>query len=146
MNEELRRRVERLERRELARDTAAHYADAVDSGDPAQIAAVFHPEGTLTIPSETFRGRDAIAAFYARRARGADRRHFVTNITVDDTVIDTRFAVTAYFLFTSREPGRSALGWGVYDDLVEVAGGIPLLLSKRITPALFTDLDDGWPA
>ncbi|WP_293786291.1 nuclear transport factor 2 family protein [uncultured Aeromicrobium sp.] len=146
MNDDLLRRLERLERRELARTAAASYAYAIDDGEPAQIAAIFHPEGSLTIPSATFRGRDAIAAFYASRNRGADRRHFITNVTVEDTDVDTQFALTAYFLFTGREPGRSALGWGVYDDLVDVAEGIPLLLSKSITPAVFTDLDSGWPA
>ncbi len=144
MTDDLHARLDRLERHDLARSMAASYAVTVDAGDPDRIAALFAPDGTLTIPSGTLRGREEIAAFYASRVADADRRHFVTNIATHATETTSTVGLSAYFLYTSREPDRSALGWGRYDDLVDTSGDTPLLLAKTITPAVFTDLDEGW--
>ncbi|OUZ10149.1 hypothetical protein BHE97_08835 [Aeromicrobium sp. PE09-221] len=146
MTDDLHARIDRLERHELARSMAAAYAVTVDEGDPARIAALFAPDGTLTIPSGTLQGREEIAAFYAERVADADRRHFVTNVATHATDSATTISVSAYFLYTSREPDRSALGWGRYDDLIDASRTTPLLLAKTITPAVFTDLEEGWPS
>lgn len=144
MTNDLLARIDRLERHDLARSMATTYAVTVDEGKAERIAALFAPEGTLTIPSGTLTGRAEIAAFYASRVADADRRHFVTNIATHATGSDARIGLSAYFLYTSREPGRSALGWGRYDDVIDTSGESPLLLAKTITPAVFTDLDEGW--
>ncbi|MBM9465596.1 nuclear transport factor 2 family protein [Aeromicrobium sp. YIM 150415] len=144
MTDDLLTRIDRLERHDLARSMAATYAVTVDAGDAERIAALFAPDGTLTIPSGTLTGRAEIAAFYASRVADADRRHFVTNVATHPTETATQIGLSAYFLYTSREPGRSALGWGRYDDVIDTSGESPLLLAKTITPEVFTDLDDGW--
>ncbi|HEX4999643.1 MAG TPA: nuclear transport factor 2 family protein [Terriglobia bacterium] len=74
MNPEIERACEKL-----VLDFAYHS----DHQDPAALAALFIPEGTLIRPNgDTLRGRDAIRAAYEARPAGRLIRHLCTNIRV----------------------------------------------------------------
>ena len=115
---QLAERVARLETIERARGLIADYAEAVDRQNLAALARVFGPEAVLTTPGRTFEGITAITEFY--RTTFADdpsaRRHFVTNVRVDDAS-STTASFTSYFLYTAGTRGESVLGWGRYTDL-----------------------------
>lgn len=145
MQEDFARRIERLERLELARALPAQYAMVVDSGDAEAIAALFADDGILEVPGRTIRGRGPIREFFAERIGISERRHFVTNVVAEPEVGSDRVHTESYFLYVSREPGGSAIGWGRYTDVVEIAGTTAALISKTISPALFTTLEEGWP-
>ena len=51
----------------------------------------------------------------------------------------------AYFSFIGRATRLSVLGWGTYDDTVDVTGPEPRFARMRIESHLRTDLAAGWP-
>lgn len=139
----LHRRLVRLEQCEAARTATQAYASAIDAADPDRTAELFAEDGVLHTPSGSPTGRSAIADFYRARITGIDRKHFVTNVSAQ-WIEEGRVAVHSYFLYTGREPAHSALGWGSYDDIVDLSGPQALFESKTITPDVFTDLAEGW--
>ena len=127
--DDLAERLSRLEDGELARELVYDYAHVLDEPSPETVAALFAPDATLTTPGGTVRGTDEITAFFARAfaaARSA-KRHFVANPRVT-RVAPARIRVRSAYLYTDRE----VLGWGTYDDLIDVSG--PLFRAKTITP------------
>jgi hypothetical protein len=50
----------------------------------------------------------------------------------------------AYFYFVGRMPDSSVLGWGTYDDVVDVTGPEPRFARIRMESHLRTDLAGGW--
>lgn len=142
MNTALAERLERLERRELARAASIAYAEAVDDRDLDAVAAAFAEDATLTIPSGTLRGRDAILEFFRARLSGSIKRHFLSNVVVTD---GDPLHVRSYYLFTSREDAASGFGWGRYrDEVVVTPSGTAVLAAKTIEPDLAGSIDDGW--
>lgn len=142
MSTELADRLERLERRELARAASIAYAEAVDGRDLDAIAAAFAEDATLTIPSGTLVGRSEILDFFRARLAGSVKRHFLSNVVVTD---GDPLQVRSYYLFTSREDGASGFGWGRYrDEVVVTASGVAVLSAKTIEPDLAGSIDEGW--
>lgn len=141
-------RLQRLEDLEAARSHLHTYAAALDAPVvPERVAELFTADGTLTVPSGTWTGRDGVAAFYRDRTATdpSDKRHFIMSPQLTWRAPGT-VEVEAYFLFTARGEERSALGWGLYRDVVRVVDGAPLFAAKTILPHHFTDLATGWAA
>lgn len=140
-------RLQRLEECEAARNHLHAYASALDAPTPDAVAALFTEDGTLTIPSGTWEGRDGIAAFYRDRLGSdpSEKRHFIVSPR-------TRWLgpgsveVASYFVFTGRGTDKSVIGWGDYLDRIRVVDGVPLFEAKTITPHVGTDLTTGWAA
>ncbi|GGO75050.1 nuclear transport factor 2 family protein [Nocardioides deserti] len=138
-------RLRRLEDAETARNHLHAYAETLDDPTPEAVAALFTEDGVLEVPAGSFEGRAAIADFYRSRLTpdDGDKRHFLVNLRTRH-LQPGLVEVASYFVFTSREDARSALGWGTYTDQVRVVGGSARFQRKRITPHVFTDLDVGW--
>lgn len=139
-------RLSRLEEAEVARNHLHTYAATLDDPTPEQVADLFTEDGVLVVPSGTFEGRGAITEFYRSRLTwgDGDKRHFLVNLRtrpLGPGVVE----VASYFVFTSREDARSALGWGTYLDEVRVVGGTARFQRKQIVPHVHTDLASGWP-
>lgn len=139
-------RVERLEEAELARNLLHAYAEELDDPTPEAVAALFTEDGTLSVPAGDFTGRSEITAFFRNRTGPGtpEKRHFITNVRTRSLGPGT-VEVASYFVFTSREPDASGLGWGTYLDVIEVADATARFRSKTITPHVNTDLARGWP-
>ena len=145
-HEALLARIERLEEAELARNLLHAYAEELDDPTPEAVAALFTDDGVLSVPSGDFTGHAGITEFFRdRTGPGApEKRHFITNVRTRSLAPGT-VEVASYFVFTSREPDASGLGWGTYLDVIEVADGTARFRSKTITPHVGTDLARGWP-
>ncbi|WP_432843261.1 nuclear transport factor 2 family protein [Dactylosporangium sp. CA-092794] len=143
--EALAARVRRLERLEMARSLFHDYAAAVDRHAVDAVVALFHEQAVLRNPRGVFTGPAQIAdAFRAAwELEPSLKRHFVANpgltAQTDDIV-----AATAHFHFIGRGEDRSIIGWGEYDDRIDVSGPRAVFLSKTITVHLSTDLATGW--
>lgn len=66
--------------RETALATVTRYLAAIQDGTPAEIAALYRPDGTLEDPagSSPVTGHEAIAAFYAPLARTKQETELLT--------------------------------------------------------------------
>lgn len=138
-------RIERLEAAESARSHVYAYAHVLDEPRPETVTALFAPGATLTTGSGTARGAAEIRAYFTR-AFAADpsrKRHFVVNPRTTQ-VGASRVRVRSAFLFTGRDAGSSRIGWGTYDDIIDVSGDQPLFVAKVISLAVGTDLASGW--
>ena len=144
---ELMTRVTRLEDAELARGLQHEYAAALDDPVPAQVASLWTEDGVLSVPTGDFVGHAEITEFYRSRTASdpSEKRHFVMSPRVRH-LAPGRVELAAYFVFTARDAARSALGWGLYLDVVRVTDGVARFEHKTITPHLATDLAAGWPA
>ncbi|GAA1103970.1 hypothetical protein GCM10009668_23780 [Nocardioides dubius] len=123
------------------------FATAVDAQDLRATLACFRPDAILETPSAVHRGHQEIAAFFteAWRRDPSDKRHFVTAPRV--TWIEPGLVrLETYFCFTGRLPDQSILGWGEYDDLVDVSGDEPRFVRIHLQNHLRTDLAAGWVA
>jgi hypothetical protein len=145
MDPDLEDRLRRLEGIEVARGIYHVYAETLDEPDAKAVAALFAEDGVLRTPVGDFEGRGAIEDFY-RKAFEADtslKRHFIVNPRVAETAPGT-VRLRSYFLYVGRGDDKSIIGWGTYDDLVDVSGPEPLFKEKRITVHVGTDLAQGW--
>ncbi|WP_067679444.1 nuclear transport factor 2 family protein [Nocardia miyunensis] len=142
---ELRERVRRLEAAEIARDHLYAYARILDDPRPDTVTALFAPDAVLTTPSRKVKGRAEIREFFgwAFRADPSIKRHFVADARTS-WLGDSRVRVRAQVLFTRRGAGRSVIGWGSYDDIVDVSGPRPLFTEKNMAVEVSTDLATGW--
>jgi hypothetical protein len=142
---DLRQRVRRLEDIELARGFMLTYAETVDDADPEAVAGLFRQDGVLSTPRGVARGRAEICDFFARAfvADPSRKRHFLVNLRAT-WIEEGLVRVQSYFHFVGRLPESSVLGWGRYDDTVDVAGEGPCFAAKTIALDLRTDLDRGW--
>lgn len=142
---ELAARLQRLEDIEAARGIFQIYAEVLDIPDAATVTRLFAPDAALHTPVGDFVGVSAIEDFYSS-AFASDtsvKRHFIVNPRVVDTA-PGQVRLESYFLYVGRADGASVIGWGTYDDLVDVSGPTPLFLEKTIAVHLGTDLATGW--
>lgn len=139
-------RLSRLEDIEEARGFFHTYAETLDVPVPATVAALFAPEGTLHTPVGSFTGRADIEKFYgeAFAADTSTKRHFITNPKAH-WVSPGVVRIESYFLFTGQGDDASIIGWGTYDDTIDVSGETPLFVEKTIAMHVGTTLSDGWP-
>jgi hypothetical protein len=143
--DDLEARVRRLEDIEAARGMYQVYAETLDVPDPKTVAALFTDDGVLHTPVGDFEGRPAIEDFYGK-AFAADtslKRHFIVNPRVVETRPGT-VRLQSYFLYTGRGDAQSIIGWGTYDDVIDVSGPGPLFREKTIAVDVGTDLAQGW--
>jgi len=142
---DLRERVRRLEAVEIARDHVHSYARSLDDPRSEAVTALFASDAVLVTPSRKIRGATEIREFYAAAftADSSLKRHFIANVRTA-WLGDSRVRVQSQFLFTGRGTGRSVVGWGDYDDVVDVGGPAPLFAEKAITVEVSTDLATGW--
>jgi hypothetical protein len=115
---------------ELARLLMHRYAHGCDTLDPDAVAATFADDGVLEAGTARFDGHDAIAAFY-RRGLDRDRRHFVTNISID-RVDDGTVAATSYLLAIEEGTEPTIVRWGRYTDRIAVGPGGAHFAHRRI--------------
>jgi ketosteroid isomerase-like protein len=140
---QLERRMERLERIEIAKATAARYARACDTRDANTLADVFTSDVVLRTAGGEQHGIERVTAAYASAFSATGRRrHFIVNHIAD---VDERGDVhlDSYFHFVSQD-GASVLGWGAYHDVVVVADGAGRIREKTILLDVQTTLDAGW--
>lgn len=140
-------RIQRLEDCEAARNLLHDYAAALDTPAPDVVAALFTEDGSLTVPSGTWHGRAGVADFYADRftSDASEKRHFITSPRTT-WLGPGEVEVASYFVFTGRHPERSVIGWGTYQDRIQVTDGSAWFAAKTITPHVGTDLVTGWRA
>lgn len=141
---DLEARLRRLEDIETARGMYQIYAETLDVPDAAAVAGLFADSAVLHTALGDFTGRPAIEEFY-RKAFAADpsvKRHFVVNPRVVEATPGT-VRLASYFLFVGRGD-RSIIGWGTYDDVVDVSGPQPRFREKTIAVHVGTDLATGW--
>lgn len=143
---ELREYVRRLRAIESARDHVHAYARILDDPDPGTVTALFAPDAVLTTPSRTVRGSAEIRNFFesAFVADPSVKRHFIANVRTA-WLGSSRVRVQSQFFFTGSGAGRSALGWGSYDDVVDTGGDRPCFVEKGVLVEVSTDLANGWP-
>lgn len=137
-------RLEALETAERAREVSWRYATAVDTVDFDLLARCFTEDAVLTTRKGTRQGRDEIVAYY--RTALADpvaRKHFLGNQTVTPTA-PGQATMESYFAYTYAGDDISILGWGTYDDTVQVIDGVGYLTAKRITVDTHADTRVGW--
>jgi uncharacterized protein (TIGR02246 family) len=108
-----------IEDRLAIADLFARYAEALDGGDVETVVDCFTADATLESPAiGTITGAAAIRAFAerfaARRERGIQFRHFITNVIAE--IADDRAHATAYLLvMISRGGAHRSLPPGRYD-------------------------------
>ena len=145
--EELRHRLHRLEQIEQARNFLHTYAQTQDTPDPERAAALFREDGTLTTARGVVRGRTAIADLFrtVMAADPSEKRHYIVNphtTWLEDGLV----RIQSYFLFVGRGEDLSRVGWGQYDDTIDVSGERPRFAAKTIDLEVKTSLVEGWPA
>lgn len=142
---DLRERVRRLEAVEIARDHVHSYARILDEPRSETVTAHFASDAVLVTPSRKVHGSTEIREFFAAAfaTNSSIKRHFIANARTA-WLGDSRVRVHSQFFFTGRGTGRSVVGWGDYDDIVDVGGPAPLFTEKAITVEVSTDLVTGW--
>jgi ketosteroid isomerase-like protein len=143
--EDLEARLRRLENIEVARGIYHTYAETLDVPDPKTVAALFTEDAVLHTIMGDFQGRAAIADFFGAgfAADTSVKRHFIVNPRVLEASPQT-VRLRSYFFYVGRGDDQSIIGWGTYDDLVDVSGAEPLFQEKTITLHVGTDLAHGW--
>lgn len=116
-----------IEDRLLINDLFVRYTTALDAGDVETIVACFTEDGALESPAVgVYSGRQGIRDFAARFARfherGAQLRHFISNLAVQ--VEGDRARATCYLLNIITRNGKTELmPPGRYDcQLLKVGG------------------------
>ena len=127
---ELERRAATADAVEQARLLMNRYAHGCDRRDADAVAATFADDGVLEAGTARFDGRDAVLAFY-RRGLDRDRRHFVTNISID-RVDDGTVAATSYLLAIEEGADPTIVRWGRYTDRITVGVGGAEFAHRRI--------------
>ena len=138
-------RIKRLEDIERARGMFSIYASTLEDPDAKTAAQLFAEDAVLHTPMGDFEGRDAIEEFYGK-AFSADpsvKNHFIVNPRVVETAEGT-VRLHSEFLYVGRGDAQSIIGWGTYDDVVDVTGPEPVFREKTIAIRVGTDLASGW--
>ncbi len=141
----LRQRVLRLEQIEHARGYLHTYAETMDDRDPETACRLFREDAVLTTVRGVARGRAEIRQFY-RETLTPDQsgsRHFVAAPRAT-WLADGLIRLESYFQFVGRGDDASVIGWGTYDDTVDVSGERPCFAAKTITLHLRTSVEQGW--
>ena len=142
---QLERRVATLESVEGVRHTLCNYARALDERRPELLDRIFTDDCHLvTIPwgADTRGKARMLRAFERYWARFANPRRYYANeaITADG---DSATAFTYWFV-TQDDGDRSAIGWGTYDWVFRLEGGIWKISELVIRVLTMTTLDRGW--
>ena len=126
---------EELIARERIRDVIARYAHFADSGQFAELTALFAEDGALEIAGRPLlSGRDAILAFLESVRRAPEPgtspfiRHHVSSIRID--VQGTNEATSASYFFVITEHGPDH--WGRYRDDFARVGEAWLFKRRRV--------------
>ena len=145
--DELRDRLRRLEQIEQARNFLHTYAQTQDVPDPDRAAALFREDGTLTTARGVVSGRAAIADLFrtVMAADPSEKRHYIVNPHTT-WLADGLVRIRSYFLFVGRGEDLSRIGWGQYDDTIDVSGDRPCFANKTIDLEVKSTLAEGWPA
>ena len=143
--DDLRLRLRRLEQIEQARNFLHTYAQTQDTPDPQRAAQLFREDGVLTTARGSMRGQVEIAQFFATAfaADTSDKRHYIVNPRTT-WLEDGLVRIESYFLFVGRGDDSSRIGWGTYDDTIDVSGTRPCFAAKAIDLEVKTDLAEGW--
>lgn len=143
--DELIARVRRLEDIEAARNMYHVYAETLDDPNAKTVAQLFAEDAVLHTPMGDFTGRQAIEDFYASafEADTSLKQHLIVNPKVVSAE-PGRVRLQSYFLYLGRGDDASIIGWGTYDDTVDVTGPDPLFVEKTIGIIVGTTLDQGW--
>jgi hypothetical protein len=138
-------RLKRLEDIETARAMFNIYASTLDEPDAKTVSQLFAEDAVLHTPMGDFEGRDAIEEFYgmAFKADPSVKRHFIVNPRVVETS-EGSVRLASDFLYVGRGDATSIIGWGSYDDVVDVTGAEPVFREKTIVVHVGTDLASGW--
>lgn len=141
---ELAARVRRLEDIEAARGVFLSYSRVFDAPDADRVIELFTPDATLTTPVGAFKGHEEIRGFYAWAiaAEPSVKRHLITNPQTT-SLGGGQVRIESDFLFLGVGD-TSVVGWGSYDDVVDVSGDRPLFAEKTIKIDVATDLEKGW--
>lgn len=144
-DEDLTRRIERLETAEDVRALAAAYADACDANDLEALRAISAPDVVVSVPGMQWTGVEEVLGFYRAAWAGNSNpsRHFMTNIAMTSLEAD-RAEATSSFLYVTAVDGASKVGWGAYRDTFVRHDGKLVLQSKHIQMDLLVDLSEGW--
>jgi len=143
--EELAARVRGLEDIEAARSMFHVYAETLDEPNAKTVAQLFTEEAVLHTPVGDFHGRKAIEDFYASafEADTSVKQHLIVNPKVISAEAG-HVRLQSYFLYLGRGDDASIIGWGTYDDTVDVTGPEPLFQEKSIGIIVGTTLEAGW--
>jgi hypothetical protein len=143
--EDLAARVRRLEEVEAARNMHHIYASTLDEPSAKTVAQLFAEDAVLNTPVGSFTGRQAIEGFYAAafEADTSLKQHLIVNPKIVSAE-PGRIRLQSYFLYLGRGNDASVIGWGTYDDTVDVSGPEPLFEEKTIGIIVGTTLDAGW--
>lgn len=142
---EIEARLRRLEDIESARNMHHLYAETLDEPNAKTVAPLFAEDAVLHTPMGDFEGRAAIEDFYAVafEADPSVKRHLIVNpkvVTAEPGLV----RLQSYFVYVGRGDDASIIGWGTYDDTVDVSGPVPLFKEKTIEVHVGTTLDAGW--
>jgi uncharacterized protein (TIGR02246 family) len=113
-------------------NAVATYAQALDAGRTADLAALFTPDGVAEIVgSSLFEGRDAIREGYEAFAPTAPQLHLVGNTVVTSVSGDTATAVSDLAFLRRGSGGWRVQLTGRYDDTLSRTDG-GWLFSRRV--------------
>ncbi|MFC5731212.1 MULTISPECIES: nuclear transport factor 2 family protein [Nocardioides] len=143
--EALTARLQRLEDIEAARNMHHVYAEILEEPNAKTVGQLFADDGVLRTPMGDFVGRDDIEGFYAMafEADTSVKQHLIVNpkvISAEPGLV----RLQSYFLYLGRGDDASVIGWGTYDDLIDVSGPDPLFREKTIGIIVGTTLEAGW--
>ncbi|WP_181311766.1 nuclear transport factor 2 family protein [Nocardioides campestrisoli] len=140
-------RLTRLEECAAASNILHTFAAALDEPEVESVLALFREDAVLSSPRREARGHAEIRSFFteAWAADPSAKRHFVMSPRAS-WLEPGRVRLEAYFYFVGRMPDSSVLGWGTYDDVVDVTGPEPRFARIRMESHLRTDLVSGWAA
>ena len=122
--------------KELINDLFVRYTTALDAGDVETIVFCFTEDGALESPAVgIYAGRDGIRAFAERfarfRERGAQLRHFISNLAVQVNGDEAR--ATCYLMNVITRNGKTELmPPGRYDCLLAKVNGAWLFKHRLV--------------
>ena len=138
-------RLKRLEDIEAARAMFNIYATTLDEPNAKTVGQLFAKDAKLHTPMGDFEGRNQIEEFFgmAFRADPSVKRHFIVNPRVMEAS-EGKVRFHSDFLYVGRGDEQSIIGWGSYDDLIDITGPEPVFREKTIAVQVGTDLASGW--
>ena len=112
--------------KDAIRELMARYAQSMDAGRFADVAALFTENAVWTTSYGTAQGRAEIEAMFERnvpkKGEGPQRKHYITNIIIKLDG-DTASAVSDYLVVRESERGLLPVMGGTYrDTFVKRAG------------------------
>lgn len=137
-------RLRRLEDIEAARGMLQVYAETVDRREAVDVARLFAEDSVLHTPKGDFAGWDGVRGFFQRTFDSdlSTKRHFIVNprVTFHEPGL---VGLSSYFLYVGRGDD-SLIGWGAYDDVIDMSLPEPRFRQKTITRHHGTNLAAGW--